>query len=75
MRLAVMASAHSQRFCLSGYALGPLSNEQVIAIGTDLVRLFEARYEDAMKAVPPGSPEAPKGETGGRRLRLRERGQ
>ncbi len=74
-RLVVVASAHSQRFGLSGYGLGLLSNEQVIEIGTDLVRLFEERYEAKMKKAPPAKPEAPSGRTGGARVRQRLRNQ
>ena len=75
LRLAVAASAHSQRFGLSGYALGQLSNDQIIDIGADLVRLFEQRYEAEIKKAPPGKPEAPCGSFGGARTRQRRRDQ
>ena len=75
LRLAVVASAHSQRFGLSGYTLGPLSDEQVFDIGRELVRLFEQRYEAETKKAPPGEPEAPYGSFGGARARQRLRDQ
>ena len=74
-RLAIAASAHSQQFGLSGYTLGPLSNEQIINIGQDLVRLFDERYEAEMKKAPPGNPEAPPSPHGGQRKRQRLPGQ
>jgi hypothetical protein len=74
-RLAIAASAHSQQFGLSGYTLGPLSNEQIISIGQDLVRLFEDRYEKEIKKAPPGNPEAPPSPQGGQRKRQRLPGQ
>ncbi|RGP36867.1 hypothetical protein [Pseudotabrizicola alkalilacus] len=75
LRLAVAASAHSQRFALSGYTLGSLSDEQVFDIGRDLVRLFEQRFEAEIKKAPPGKPEAPCGSFGGARARQRLRDQ
>jgi hypothetical protein len=75
LRITLAASAHSQRFGLSGYSLGPLSDEQVIDIGVDLVRLFEQRYEVEMKKAPPAKPEAPYGGTGGAKVRQRRRDQ
>jgi len=75
IRVVMFASAHSQRFRLSDYGLKPLTNEQVCDIGTDLVRLFEERYEAEMKKAPPAKPEAPCGGAGGARLRQRLRGQ
>lgn len=70
-RLSIAASAHSQRFCLSGYTLGPLSNEQVIDIGQDLVRLFEERYEQEIKKAPPANPGVPSKRHGEQRKRHR----
>lgn len=75
LRLAVFASAHSQRFGLSDYTLGPLTDEQVFDIGRDLVRLFEERYEAEIKKAPPAKPEAPYGPFGGARMRQRLRDQ
>lgn len=75
LRLTVVASAHSQRFGLSGYRLGPLSNEQIFDIGADLVRLFEERYEAEIKKAPPAKPEAPSGEADGAKIRQRLRDQ
>lgn len=74
-RIAIAASAHSQQFGLSKYTLGPLSNEQIIGIGQDLVRLFEERYEEEIKKAPPGNPEAPSNPKGGTRKRQRLRDQ
>jgi hypothetical protein len=72
-RLAIAASTHSQQFGLSGYTLGPLSNEQIIEIGQDLIRLFEERYEDEIKKAPPGNPGALSSPQGGQRKRRRLR--
>lgn len=74
-RLALSASAHSQRFGLSRYSLAPLANDQIIDIGRDLMRLFEERYEVEIKMAPSGSPSAPSGQTGGVRTRQRPRTQ
>jgi hypothetical protein len=74
-RLAIAASVHSQHFGLSGYALGRLSNEQIIEIGQGLVRLFEERYEDEIKKAPPGNPGALSNPQGGQRKRQRLRDQ
>ena len=73
LRLAVLASTHSQRFALSDYTLGPLTDEQVFDIGREMVRLFEQRYEAEIKKAPPGKPEAPLGSFGGARARQRQR--
>lgn len=75
LRLSLLVSAHSQRFCLSGYRLGPLSDEQILDIGADLVRLFEERYEAEIKKAPPADPEAPAATSGGARVRQRLRDQ
>ena len=75
IRVVRFASAHSQEHRLSDYTLGPLTNEQIFAIGTDLVRLFEERYKAEMKKAPPNKPEAPSGGTGGARVRQRLRDQ
>lgn len=75
IRLVMFASAHSQEHRVSEYTLGPLTNEQIFDIGTDLVRLFEARYKAEMKKAPPTKPEAPSGGTGGARVRQRLRDQ
>jgi hypothetical protein len=75
LRLAAAASAHSQRFGLSGYTLGPLSNEQVFNIGCDLVRLFEQRYEEEIEKTPPNKSETPSGFAGSARARKRLRDQ
>lgn len=72
-RLAVFASAHSQRFGLSAYKLDVLTDEQVIDIGRDLLHLFEQRYEEEMKKAPPAKPEAPLGSSGTARARKRNR--
>ena len=74
IRVVKFASAHSQEHRLSDYTLGPLTNEQIFAIGTDLVRLFEARYKAEMKKAPPAKPEAPFGSSGTPRARQRRRG-
>lgn len=75
LRVVMFASAHSQRFRLSDYTLGPLTNEQIFDIGTDLVRLFDERYEAEMKKAPPTKPGTPSGGTGGARVRQRLRDQ
>lgn len=75
IRVVMFASAHSQDHFDSDFTLGPLTNEQIFDIGTDLVRLFEARYKAEMKKAPPTKPEAPSGETGGARVRKRLRNQ
>ena len=75
IRVVMFASAHSQRFRLSDYGLKHLTNEQVFDIGTDLVRLFEERYEAEMIKAPPTKPGAPSGGTGGARVRYRLRDQ
>ena len=75
IRLVMFASAHSQEHRVSNYTLGPLTNEQIFDIGTDLVRLFEARYKAEIKKAPLTKPEAPSGGTGGARMRQRLRGQ
>lgn len=75
LRLTLAASLHSQRFGLSNYTLGPLSDEQIHTIGTDLLRLFESRYEAEIKKAPPAMPKAPSGATGGARTRQRLRDQ
>ena len=75
LRLAVLASAHSQRFGLSDYTLGPLTDEQVFDIGREMVRLFEQRFEAEIKKAPPSKPEAPFGSFGGARARQRLRDQ
>lgn len=75
IRVVKYASAHSQEHRVSDYTLGPLTNEQIFDIGTDLVRLFEARYKAEMKKAPPTKPEAPSGGTGGARVRQRLRDQ
>lgn len=75
LRVVMFASAHSQDHFDSDFTLGPLTNEQILDIGTDLVRLFEARYKAEMKKAPPTKPEAPSGGTGGARVRQRLRDQ
>jgi hypothetical protein len=75
LRLVLAASAHSQRFGLSDYTLGPLSDEQVFDIGSELVRLFEMQYEEAIKKAPPVNPAAPFGSVGEARARQRLRDQ
>lgn len=75
IRIVRFASAHSQEHRVSDFTLGPLTNEQILDIGTDLVRLFEARYKAEMKKAPPSKPEAPSGGTGGARVRQRLRDQ
>lgn len=75
LRVVMFASAHSQDHFDSDFTLGPLTNEQIFDIGTDLVRLFEARYKEEMKKAPPSKPGAPSGGTGGARVRQRLRDQ
>lgn len=75
LRVVMFASAHSQDHFDSDFTLGPLTNEQIFSIGTDLVRLFEERYKAEMKKAPPSKPEAPSGGTGGARVRQRLRDQ
>lgn len=75
LRVVMFASVHSQNHFDSDFTLGPLTNEQIFDIGTDLVRLFEARYKAEMKKAPPSKQEAPSGGTGGARLRQRLRDQ
>lgn len=72
-RVVVFASMHSQKYALSQYGLGRLSNEQIIDIGTDLVRLFEKRYEEETKGAPPVYPNAPPLPSGSPRTRKRLR--
>jgi hypothetical protein len=75
IRVVMFASAHSQEHRLSNYTLGPLTNEQILSIGTDLVRLFEERYKAEIKKTPPTMPGASSGGTGGARVRQRLRDQ
>jgi hypothetical protein len=75
IRVVKFASAHSQEHRLSDYTLGPLTNEQIFSIGTDLVRLFEERYKAEMKKAPPTKPGTPSGGSGGARVRQRLRDQ
>lgn len=72
-RVVIFASVHSQRFALSQYSLGRLSDEQIINIGTDMVRLFEKRYEEETKGAPPVNPDAPPSPNGIPRNRKRLR--
>jgi len=75
IRVVKFASAHSQEHRLSDYTLGPLTNEQIFSIGTDLVRLFEERYKAEIVKAPPTIPGAPSGGTGGAKVRQRLRDQ
>lgn len=75
LRVVIFASEHSHWHGRSGYRLGRLSNEQIVEIGSDLVRLFEERYEAEVKNAPPTEPGAPCGGTGGPRVRQRLRDQ
>lgn len=75
IRVVRFASAHSQEHFDSDFTLAPLTNEQIFDIGTDLVRLFEARYKAEMKKAPPTKPGTPSGGTGGARVRQRLRDQ
>lgn len=75
LQVALAAARHSQRHLLSSYTLNSLSNQQVIDIGSDLVRLFEWRYEEEIKKASPGGPETPSTVGASQRLRQRARGQ
>lgn len=75
LQVSFFASRHSQKHLLSKYSLNRLSNQQVIDIGVQLVRLYEWLYEEELKKAPPAEPEAPSSVGGGRRLRKRARGQ
>lgn len=73
-QLALAASRHSQRYLRSQYALGNLSHEQAVNIGTDLVRLFEERYEEEVEKSTLVNPNASPTPLGGERKRQRLRG-
>lgn len=74
-RVVMFACEHSHWYRLTKYTLGPLTNEQIYDIGTDLVRLFDERYKAEMKKAPPTKPGAPSGGAGGARVRQRLRDQ
>ena len=72
-QLALTASRHSQRYLLSQYALGNLSHERAVDIGSDLVRLFEERYEAEVGKTSAENSSASSKPPGGERKRQRLR--
>lgn len=75
LQVALAAARHSQRHLLSSYTLNKLSNQQVIDIGSELVRLFEWRYEEEIMKASPSEPETPSTFCASQSLRQRARGQ
>jgi len=75
IRLTLAASQHSQRVWLSGYKIEPLTDEQIISIGEELVRKFEELYEIEIERVPQKFSGTPSGSVGGDRQRRRLRDQ
>lgn len=73
-RLAHVAALHSQRYLLSGYSLTRLREEQVDEISTQMLRLFERCYEEAIAKSPPDAPGGTSDAGADRDIRSRQRG-